>query len=151
MRTLLNQTLMVIFLATTIGYAQFSAAHEGGAVLDPTGTVRNFTGFAKITCFDDGNGPADNLEANIIDHSAPVEHLLVNLQLIKDDRAVSISDTVSGDASPSPLITLHGGSGVYLLLVNKTDVGARQFVVEYHCKTATGVHTGTDINVRQFE
>ncbi|MBX9896233.1 MAG: hypothetical protein K2Y09_13850 [Nitrosomonas sp.] len=144
-------SISIFMLAYTIGYAQLSGADEGGAVLDPTGTVRNFTGYAQITCFDNGNGPADYLEADIIDLSAPVEHLLVNLLLLKGDRAISVSDTVSGDANPSPSIILQGGNGVYLLVVNKTDVGARQFVVDYHCKTATGIHTGTDINVKQFE
>lgn len=148
---LLNQTLTVILFVIFLGYTQFSRADEGGAVMDPTGTVRNFTGFAKITCFDDGGGPADYLEANIIDKSDPVDKLLVNLQLIKDHRAVSISDTVSGDASASPSIKLQGGNGIYLLLVNKTAAGARQFVVTYHCKTATGIHTGTSIAVEQFE
>jgi len=144
-------SISVFMAACTMSYAQFSGADEGGAVLDPTGTVRNFTGYAQISCFDNGNGPADYLEADIIDLSAPVDHLLVNLVLIKGDRAISVSDTVSGDANPSPPIILQGGNGVYLLLVNKTDVGARQFIVDYHCKTATGVHTGTDINVKQFE
>lgn len=148
---LLNQTLTVILFVIFLGYTQFSRADEGGAVMDPTGTVRNFTGFAKITCVNDGNGNTDYLEANIIDKSDPVNGLLVNLQLIKDGRAVSISDTVSGDASASPYIRLQGGDGVYSLLVNKTDAGARQFVINYHCKTATGSHTATSIAVEQFE
>lgn len=138
-------------LSCTIGYVQFSSADEGGAVLDPTGTVRNFTGYAQITCFDNGSGPADYLEADILDLSTPVENLLVNLVLLKGDKAISVSDTVSGDSNPSPPILLQGGNGTYLLVVNKTDVGLRQFVVDYHCKTATGVHTGTNINVKQFE
>ena len=89
-------SISIFMLAYTIGYAQLSGADEGGAVLDPTGTVRNFTCYAQITCFDNGNGPADYLEADIIDLSAPVEHLLVNLLLLKGDRAISVSYTVSG-------------------------------------------------------
>ena len=150
-RVLKKLSIGIFMVACTLGYAQFSGADEGGAVLDPTGTIRNFTGYAQISCFDSGNGPVDYLEADIIDLSAPVDHLLVNLVLIKDDKAVSVSDTVSGDANPSPPIILQGGNGVYLLVVNKTDVGPRQFIVDYHCKTATGAHTGTDINVKQFE
>ena len=47
-------SISIFMLAYTIGYAQLSGADEGGAVLDPTGTVRNFTGYAQITCFDNG-------------------------------------------------------------------------------------------------
>ena len=150
-RILKKLSVSIVMMACTLGYTPISGADEGGAVLDPTATVRNFTGYAQITCFDNGNGPADYLEADITDLSAPVEHLLVNLLLLKGDRAIGVSDTLSGDANPSPSIILQGGNGVYLLVVNKTDVGARQFIVDYHCKTATGAHTGTDINVKQFE
>ncbi len=151
LRVLKKLSISILMATCTLGYAQFSEADEAGAVLDPTGTVRNFTGYAQITCFDNGNGPADYLEAQIIDLSASAEHLLVNLLLLKGDKAISVSDTVSGDANPSPPIILQGGNGTYLLVVNKTDVGAREFIVDYHCKTATGTHTGTDITVKQFE
>lgn len=148
-----NKILRIVLCTASLGYASISGAHSGGATMDPSNSVRSFTGFALITCFDDGNGPADNLIANIKDTSAPHSNLLVNLQVIspKRDRAISITDTVSGDAEPSPWVTLHGGNGSYLLLVNKTDAGARSFVIDYHCITASGVHTGTDITVKQFE
>jgi len=37
------------------------------------------------------------------------------------------------------------------MIVNKTDAGTRVFDIEWHCNTASGVHTGTDIGVAQFE
>ena len=148
-----HKIFRVIFCAASLGYASMSGAHSGGATLDPTGTVQSFTGFALVTCFDDGNGKADNLIARIKDSSSPYPNLLVNLQVIspRRDRAISITDTVSGDAEPSPYVTLRGGEGAYLMLVNKTDVGARLFEVEYHCMTVNGAHTGTEITVRQFD
>jgi len=147
----LKKTASRIFLAIgLLSYAALSSAHNAGATLDPNGNSRSFTAVAFVTCFDDGNGPADNLIARIRDNSPPVPGLLVNLQVFKGDKANSITDTVSGDANFSPYITLQGGTGTYWIMVNKTDVGARQFDVEWHCNTRTGVHTGTEIGVRQF-
>ena len=140
----------IFFSMCLLGYAAGSSAHNAGATLDPNGNVRSFTGVAFITCFDDGNGPADHLIARIRDNSPPVPGLLVNLQIFKGNKSNSITDTVSGDANFTPFITLQGGPGTYWIMVNKTDVGARQFEVEYHCNTKTGVHTGTDIGVSQF-
>jgi hypothetical protein len=140
-----------IFMSISLfGYAAVSSAHSASATLDPSNTIRNFTGMAFVNCFDDGNGPADNLIARIRDNSQPVPGLLVNLQIFKGNKSNSITDTVSGDANFSPFITLRGGTGVYWIMVNKTDVGARLFDVEWHCNTSTGVHTGTDIGVTQF-
>jgi hypothetical protein len=147
LKTVLSSFFMAICLFV---YAAASHAHTAGATLDPGNNIRSFTGMAFVTCFDDGNGPADNLVARIRDNSAPVPGLMVNLQIFKGNKSNSITDTVSGDADFSPFITLQNGPGVYWILVNKTDIGARQFDVEWHCNTSTGVHTGTDIGVTQF-
>lgn len=144
----IKKSLVAAFIAFTLGYASLSSAHSAGA---PTGESRTFTGLAQITCFNDGNGDADNLIARIRDNSEPVPGLMVNLQLYKGNKAVSISDTVSGDADFTDFVTLQGGPGTYYLIVNKTDVGVRDFDIDWHCQTATGVHTGTDISVKQFE
>jgi len=140
-------SIAIYFLFTPVASVK---AHGGGAVLDSAGDSRTFTGVAFITCFDDGNGPAENLIARIRDNSPPVDGLLVNLHIFKGNKAVGISDTVSGDADYSPYVTLHGGSGVYNIIVSKTDAGARSFDLEWHCNTVDGVHTGTEIGVTQF-
>lgn len=140
-------------VVVSLFFSQASLVYAHGAqgiVMDANGDSRTFTGVAFVTCFDDGNGPADNLIARIRDNSTPVPGLLVNLQLFKNNKAVSISDTVSGDADYSPFVTLHGGSGVYFIIVNKTDAGVRSFDLEWHCNTADGIHTGTEIGVSQF-
>lgn len=146
-----DKILRIIFCAAALGYAGVSSAHDAGATMDPIGNVASFTGYALVTCFDDGNGPADYLMASIKDTSLPQDNLLVNLQIIKGDHAISTTDPVSGDGNFSPTVSVHGGNGVYLLLVNKTAAGARSFLVSYHCVTASEVHTGTDISVKQFE
>jgi len=146
-----DKVVKTIFLVVALGYFGISSAHDAGATMDPNGNVANFTGYALVTCFDDGNGPTGYLIASIKDTSAPQDNLLVNLQIIKGKRANSTTDPVSGDGNFSPAVTVHGGDGVYLLLVNKTAAGARSFLVSYHCMTASDAHTGTDIFVNQFE
>ena len=51
----------------------------------------------------------------------------------------------------SPEVSVAGGDGAYLLLVNKTGPGPRSFIVSYHCMTIDNAHTGTDIRVNQFQ
>lgn len=128
-----------------------AAAHSGSAVLDPSGNVDTFTALARITCSDDGTGPAAKLVARIRDKSPPVEHLYLNLQLLKGTRAISISDVTPGDANYTPFIELRGGNGTYYLILNKTMAGVRDFDLEWHCMTADNLHTGTDIIVDQYE
>lgn len=146
-----DKILKIIFFAVSLGYAVVSNAHDAGATMDPHGNVAGFTGFALVTCSNDGNGDADHLVASIKDTSPHHDNLLVNLQIIKGNRAASTTDPVSGDGNFSPEASVHGGNGVYFLLVNKTAEGARSFIVTYHCITASEVHTGTDIVVQQFE
>lgn len=149
----LRKIFTSIFVAgCMLGFATFSSAHGGGGiVMDAAGVSRTFTGVVLVTCFDDGNGPAENLIARIRDNSSPVPGLFVNLQLVKNNKAVNITDIVSGDADYSPFVTLHGGPGVYNMIINKTDVGERNFDVEWHCNTVDGIHTGTEISVSQFQ
>lgn len=151
LHTSFKKTLAGMILTAALGYTSLCSAHDAGATMDPSGTVAAFTGYALVTCFDDGNGPADHLVASVKDLSPLQDKLLVNLQIIKGNRAINTTDPVSGDANYSPEVRVHGGNGVYLLLVNKTKAGVRSFAVSYHCMTANNLHTGTDIVVNQFE
>ena len=144
---LFQKTVAAIFSLTMLSYASASAAHDAGATMDPNGNVSAFTGYALVTC----SGGSDNLVASIKDTSPPQDNLLVNLQIIKGNHAINTTDPVSGDGNFSPEVRVHGGDGVYQLLVNKTKEGARSFIISYHCMTISGVHTETDITVRQFE
>jgi len=143
----LKQALIMAFTVFTACYAGIGSAHTAGATLGPE---RSFTGVALITCFDDAGEVADSLIARIRDDSPSVPGLLVNLQIFKNGKSISITDTVSGDASYSPFIKLQGGGGVYWIWVNKTDEGERRFVLDYHCNAANDSHVGTDIDVTQF-
>ncbi|MDR4513978.1 hypothetical protein [Nitrosomonas sp.] len=149
-RVLSKFSISLFITLCLLSYAASSSAHGGGATMDAAGISRTFTAVVLVTCFDDGNGPAENLIARVRDNSPPESGLLVNLQLFKGNKAVSITDTVSGDADYSPYVTLHGGPGVYFMIINKTDAGARSVDAEWHCNTVDGIHTGTEISVSQF-
>lgn len=142
--------VMASFIITT-GYASTISAHGGGATLDPAGNKATFTALARVTCFDDGHGPADSLVAKIRDNSPAVPGMFVSLQLLKGSKAISVTDITPGDAQFSQQVSLHAGNGVYYMMANKTIAGTRDFEVEWHCMTANQVHTGTDIVVDQFE
>lgn len=128
-----------------------SLGHTTRATMDAAGNSATFTGLARVSCFDDGNGPAVQLMARVRDNSAPVNGLLLSLQVLKGTSAISISDAGSGDANYSNYIALAGGNGTYTMMLNKTGPGARNFDIEWHCVTATGAHTGTGITVDQFQ
>ena len=147
----LPEILAMAGIIIMAGYAATISAHGGGAALDPVGNKATFTALARVTCYDDGNGPADNLVAKIRDNSPPVPGMFVSLQLLKGSKAISITDITPGDAEYSQSVSLQGGNGVYYMMANKTVAGIRNFEVEWHCMTANNAHTGTDIIVDQFE
>ncbi len=123
-----------------------SHAHDIAGPIDPNG-VPSFTVVAAVTCFDDGNGPADYMMARIKDlpSNPAVPGMFVNMTMLKANAALSITDIIPADDAPSQWIALRGGNGVYSLIVSKTLPGMREISVEYHCMTAFNVHTGTDI------
>ncbi len=140
-----------LLAATLVVSCAPALAHSTRATMDASGTSATFTGLARVTCFDDGGGPAALLMARVRDNSPPVTGLLVNLQVVKGAAALSISDPVSGDANYSDYIALPGGNGEYIMMLNKTAAGARTFDIEWHCVAANNQHTGTDITVQQFK
>ena len=142
--------LAAVLLLTATGIAQ---AHEVAGPIDPAGNAPSFTAVAGVTCFNDGNGKAGHLITSILDHpSNPfVEGMQVTLTLFKSGHAISTTDTTQGDDTPSPSVKLSGGEGTYHMIVNKTRPGVRNVAITYHCETAEGVHTGTDILITHYE
>jgi len=146
-----NNPILIAAVAVLLGQSGFASAHTAGAVMDPAGNKASFTALALVTCFDDGNGPADHIIARVRDNSPAVPSLLVSLQILKGGRAINVTDATSGDAGFSNFAVLHGGAGAYQLMANKTAAGARDFEVEFHCNAADGTHTGTDTLIQQFD
>ncbi|SEF93682.1 hypothetical protein SAMN05216334_11622 [Nitrosomonas ureae] len=142
-----QKAVTIMFTLTALGFAGAGHAHDAGATMDPDGNIASFTGYAQVTCSLDTH----RLIASVQDTSLPQANLLVNLQMIKGINAISTTDPVSGDGVPSPEVSIAGGGGVYLLLVNKTGPGPRSFIVSYHCMSINNEHTNTDIKVNQFQ
>jgi hypothetical protein len=141
----------IVALALLACGSQFAQAHSKRAVFDPESNRAVFTALARATCFDDGTGAPAALVARIRDNSPVVTGLYLSLQMLKGVQAISTTDTTSGDAAYSDYVSLVGGPGVYTLMLTHTRAGARDFDIEWHCLTADGAHTGTDIIVDQFQ
>jgi len=146
----LKKAFITASILAAVGYAGSALAHSGGAVLDPGSNNASATDLAAITCFDDGSGPADHLIGQIKDMSASGGPLL-SFHIYKGNQMTTSTDTVSGDANFSPLVSLRGGPGTYFISATKTGPGARLFEASWHCETAGNVHTGTDITVLQVQ
>lgn len=142
-----------LLLAGWLGWAGSGIAHDVTGIPLPFvgGDTPQATDMAEVICGDDGHGPTGFLFAQVRDDSEPVPNLLVNLQVIKGNQAANTTDQIASDGQYSEPIVLAGGDGVYRMLVNKTGAGRRVFSVVWHCMTQDGVHTGTEIVVRQVQ
>ena len=153
MKRSVKQLLVTVFSIVTLGYIASISAHESPRViLDPEGNNPSFLAYASVSCFDDGNGAPDSMVISVQDFSAPQANLLVSAQVIGKFHAAQTTDLVSGDGGYSAEVRVHEGAGPYLLLINKSGHGTREFVLTYHCLTIDGIHTGTnDPMVIQFQ
>lgn len=144
---MLIRPVKLILSTFAIIFTSALQAHSGSAILG--GDASN-SALAHVTCLDDGTGEPAYLIAQIKDLSQPEEGLLISVQLLKGIQVINSTDPISGDADYSPLVQLDGGQGVYNMMLTKTAEGDRAFDLVWHCMTADGLHTGTDIIVRQF-
>ena len=106
----------------------------------------------QVICSDDGTGPPASLSVQILD-GAPAAAPLLSVQVRNGLELASTTDPVDGDATASPLIHVNGGADVvYEMLVDKTGIGSENYTLTFHCVTGpngTGLHTGTDVVLRQ--
>jgi hypothetical protein len=140
MKLLINKTHAWVAAIGMLAFANVAGAHD---LLNQTlGNPQTATDVYTVTCFDDGNGNAQRLEAQIGDDTAGTR--ITSLVVLKTlSQVTSTTDATGGDATLSPLIKVNGGNGVYSLIVHKDKYGSRQYDLSYHCKTSTGAHTGT--------
>ncbi len=147
----LKKTLITASILAAVGHGGIALAHSGGGLLDPAGNNASATDLAAVTCFDDGNGVPHHLEGQIKDMSGPDAGQLLSFHIYKGQQMTTSTDTVSGDAFYSPLVSLNGGAGQYLISATKTKAGGRLFDVIWHCMTSGNTHTGTEIVVYQIQ
>ena len=148
-----------LLMLALFSFMPLASAHTARVTMDPRGISATFTALARVTCFDDGNGPPAALQVRLRDNSPPVPGLLVSIQLLKGRQAISYTDTTPGNADYTFPLQLEGGTGVYTVMINKTAAGPRDIDIEWHCLTAEhdpqkghdSGHTGTEILVDQFK
>jgi hypothetical protein len=135
-------------IALAIGQAGSAAAHTQAGSL---GDAAAATDYYDVTCSDDGNGAPASIILQVTDTVADGLPL-VSAQVHKGSLLTNTTDPADSDSTPSPLVFLNGGPGVYEVLVDKTGSGAETYTLSFHCQTGpngTGVHTGTSISLRQ--
>ncbi len=138
----LTSTAVLLYLTTAAASVQ---AHTAGGPIDSNSNNASATDLAFISCYDDGNGPADSLFVQIEDLSPPVPGLLLSVQLRKQNQMTNTTDQTSADGKASAAAVLKGGNGDYFVSITKTAAGIRNFQINYHCETATRAHTGTEL------
>ncbi|MDD5320862.1 MAG: hypothetical protein PHD43_09675 [Methylococcales bacterium] len=147
----LKKTFITVLILAAVEYSGAALAHSGGGPIDSGSNNASATDLAAVTCFDDGNGAPAKLFGQIKDMSPPVPGLLLSFHIFKGQQMTTSTDTVSGDASYSPGVSLNGGPGVYYISATKTAAGVRLFDVNWHCMTSGDIHTGTNITVLQVQ
>ena len=137
------RSLAALWLAFSLAGAA-SAATQSGSLAAAAASGSPF----RVTCSDDGAGAPASLAVQVRD-DPPAAAALVSVQVRKGSSASSATDPAEGDADPSPLVFVNGGSGVYDVYVDKTAAGVEGYTLGYQCMTGTngtGVPTGTSIS-----
>ena len=141
----LKRMVVAVSWLSALAAPVMASAHESG--VRSLGYGAAATDFYQVSCYDDGNGPADYLEVQLLDLAPkPTPDPVISIQVIKGIKASNATDLGDGDAKPSPALRLHGGNGTYLVTVNKTRMGKETYQFSYHCVTDAlhgNAHTGT--------
>ncbi len=144
---LLKKTFITASILVALGHAAIVQAYPNATtVIDAAGTNANATDLGQINC----DAASDRLYVMVQDQSAPVPGLLLSVHIYSGIQMTTGTDPVSGDANPSPIISLIGGAGPYFISITKTNVGARLFTVTYQCANANTL-TNTGITALQLQ
>ena len=138
----LKKALLATTIVVTMGYGVIAQAYPSASgVMDAAGNNANATDLGKVTC--DAN--SQYLYAEIQDQSPQVAGLLLSLHIYRGSQMITATDSVSGDANASPIISLNGGPGDYYISATKTKNGLRSFTVTFQCLTSSYALSGTSI------
>jgi hypothetical protein len=151
-----SKIIMLATLLLAIGYGELVAAHTQPGSIGRKKSKAPGTDIYEVTCSNagDGTGEPDHLYVDVKD-LRPRNPAQISIQAVLSTTgaATPISvDAKDSDPYPSPGNTLVGGAGPYLMTVNKSRsrvAGAEVYLVEFHCQSAAGAHTGTDWVMKQ--
>ncbi|MFZ2725167.1 MAG: hypothetical protein WAX77_02830 [Methylococcaceae bacterium] len=150
----MKHTIKMLMISTSFLIMSVDAlAHDQGGTLGlvSKGVItapQSATDYYQVSCYDDGNGPANYLEFSVSaikPSTGATAGQVVNAQVIKGYKILNTSDNADTDAKYSPEIIAQWGNGSYMVMINKTKVGLENYTFAYHCMTADNAHTGTDI------
>lgn len=149
--TTMKGALITVFLGLMASQAGSALAHNQGGSF--TTGLAAAVDYYQVTCSDDGNGAPSYLEAQVKDMTANTSKVNILIQKgtsCTTNKCAQFSiDTTDSNTTYSPLVRVTQGAGVYNLFVQHTAAGTDSYDVLVHCKTATGVHTGTSVLSRQ--
>lgn len=149
--TTMKGALIRVLFGLMVNQTGAALAHNQGGSF--TTGLAAAVDFYSATCFDDGNGAPSYLEAQVKDMTANTSK--VNILVHKGtscttNKCAQFSlDATDSDATYSPLIRVTQGAGVYSIFVQHTAAGTDSYDVAMHCKTVSGIHTGTSVVSRQ--
>lgn len=141
----IKQLAMTSVFALISSYGSLASAHD--VLNQPIGATLSATDYFQVTCTNDGSGAPARLDVLLKDKTAGAS--ILSLQVQKGLLAINTTDAVGADINFSPKVSLAGGLGIYNVLVHKTTAAARVYDIQYHCMTATNIHTGTAIAQKQ--
>jgi hypothetical protein len=149
--TTMKGALIPVFFGLMASQAGSALAHNQGGSF--TTGLAAAVDYYQVTCSDDGNGAPSYLEAQVKDMTANTSKVNILIQKgtsCTTNKCAQFSiDTTDSNTTYSPLVRVTQGAGVYNLFVQHTAAGTDSYDVLVHCKTATGVHTGTSALSRQ--
>lgn len=153
---------IILFIMATFGFTANAVAHDQiGTLLDPASA----TDYYLVTCSTGGGGESDRLEVRIKDLttavgggklSAVVQNDVVGVVATASD-PVRVArgegcegwSNVTQDTEFGEPVSISAGNGAYTVMVHKQKAGPKTYSLEYHCKSSTGLHTGTALLVLQ--
>ena len=147
-KTFFKDVLVTATLFLSVAYGVIAHAYPSASgVMDAGGNNANATDLGKVTC----DAASQYLYAEIQDQSSPVPGLLLSLHIYKGNQMITTTDSVSGDANASPIISLNGGPGDYYISATKTSAGPRLFTVTFQCLTSNMALSNTGIAALQLQ
>jgi hypothetical protein len=143
-----SKIIMLATLLIATGYADFVSAHTQSGALGRKNFKVGGTDKFLVRCFNDNAGKPDHLSLHVFD-LPPRNPAKVSIRAIfpaTGAATVISTDNIDSDRFPSPEVSLSGGAGLYQMNISRnrsTIKGAEVYLVEFHCETAAGAHTGT--------
>lgn len=151
---------IILFIMATFGFTANAVAHDQVGSL---GLSADATDYYLVTCSTDGGGESDRLEVQIKDLTTTTGGGKLSAVVQREDVVTTASDPqrvnrgegcagwddVTKDTDFGNLVQLSKGNGVYYIMVHKQKPGLKSYLLQYHCKSSTGLHTGTSLLVIQ--